>query len=221
MPDSDGLSARTHALEVALTEVKGELAAQKDHNQRLISTLRDAREQIVTLKEEVDRLSVPPSGFASFIAANDDGTAEVMASGRKLRVAVSPGVHFLGLQPGQEVVLNESMNVIEARAFEDTGEIVTFKELLGDGDRALVVGHTDEERVVRMAQPLREMRIKAGDSLLCDVRSGYVYEKIPKSEVEELVLEEVPDIRYEDIGGLGEQIEAIRDAVELLSLIHI
>lgn len=215
MPDSDGLSARTHALEVALTEVKGELAAQKDHNQRLISTLRDAREQIVTLKEEVDRLSVPPSGFASFIAANDDGTAEVMASGRKLRVAVSPGVHFLGLQPGQEVVLNESMNVIEARAFEDTGEIVTFKELLGDGDRALVVGHTDEERVVRMAQPLREMRIKAGDSLLCDVRSGYVYEKIPKSEVEELVLEEVPDIRYEDIGGLGDQIDAIKDAVEL------
>ena len=215
MPESDGLSARTHALETALAEVRSELSAQKDHNQRLISTLRDAREQIVTLKSEVDRLSEPPSGFAAFVVAHDDGTAEVVASGRKLRVAVSPGVDLLGLQPGQEVMLNESMNVIEARAFEDTGEIVTFKELLSDGERALVLGHTDEERVVRMAQPLREMRIRAGDALLCDVRSGYVFEKIPKSEVEELVLEEVPDIRYEDIGGLGEQIDAIKDAVEL------
>ncbi len=138
-----------------------------------------------------------------------------MSSGRKLRVAVSPTISADDLRPGQEVMLNESLNVIDVRSFEDTGEIVTFKELLDDGLRALVVGHTDEERVVRVAQPLREMRIRAGDSLLCDVRAGYVYERIPKSEVEELVLEEVPDIRYQDIGGLGEQIEAIRDAVEL------
>jgi proteasome-associated ATPase len=126
---------------------------------------------------------------------------------------VSPGVGDLA--PGQEVLLNEAMNVISARAFEDTGEIVVFKEFLDGGQRALVIGHTDEERVVRVAEPLRSARVRAGDSLLCDVRSGYVFEVIPKSEVEELVLEEVPDIRYEDIGGLGEQIDAIRDAVEL------
>ena len=112
-------------------------------------------------------------------------------------------------------MLNESLNVIEALTFEETGEIVVFKEFLEDGERALVIGHTDEERVVRVAQPLREQRVRAGDSLLCDVRAGYVYEVIPKSEVEELVLEEVPDIRYQDIGGLGDQIDAIRDAVEL------
>ncbi|MBK9740133.1 MAG: proteasome ATPase [Actinobacteria bacterium] len=209
------LPSRVASLETALTEVRGELAAQKDHNQRLISTLRDAREQIVTLKSEVDRLGEPPSGFATFLEGHDDGTADVMAAGKKLRVAVSPAIPLEELRPGQEVMLNESMNVIDARSFEDTGEIVTFKEFLDDGVRALVLGHTDEERVVRVADPLRSVRIRAGDSLLCDVRAGYVFEVIPKSEVEELVLEEVPDIRYQDIGGLGEQIDAIRDAVEL------
>jgi proteasome-associated ATPase len=215
MSDHEVPSARVPSAEAALTELRGELAAQKDHNQRLIATLRDAREQIVTLKAEVDRLSEPPSGFATFLTAHDDGSADIVSSGRKLRVAVSPAIDLSGLRPGQEVMLNETMNVIDVRAFEDTGEIVTFKEYLEDGIRALVLGHTDEERVVRVAQPLREMRIRAGDALLCDVRAGYVYERIPKSEVEELVLEEVPDIRYEDIGGLGEQIGAIQDAVEL------
>ncbi len=215
MTESDPLLSRLHNLESALTEVRGELAAQKDHNQRLISTLRDAREQIVTLKSEVDRLGEPPSGFATFLTRHEDGTADVMASGKKLRVAVSPAIEASSLRPGQEVLLNEALNVIDVRDFEDTGEIVIFKEFLEDRERALVVGRADEERVVRVAQPLLETKIRAGDSLLCDVRAGYVFEKIPKSEVEELVLEEVPDIRYEDIGGLGEQIDTIRDAVEL------
>jgi proteasome-associated ATPase len=215
MAESDSWQARVHALETALHEVRGELAAQKDHNSRLIATLRDARDQIVTLKAEVDRLGEPPSGFGTLIARHEDGTVDVVASGRKLRVALSPAIDPAGLRPGMELLLNESMNVIEALAYEDTGEIVVFKEMLEDGERALVIGHTDEERVVRVAQPLRDMRIRAGDSLLCDVRSGYAYERIPKAEVEELVLEEVPDIRYQDIGGLGEQIDAIRDAVEL------
>jgi proteasome-associated ATPase len=215
MTESEGLLSRVHTLESALSEVRGELTAQKDHNQRLIATLRDAREQIVTLKAEVDRLAEPPSGFGTFLQSHDDGTADIVSAGRKLRVAVSPSISSDDLRPGQEVMLNESLNVIDVRAFEDIGEIVTFKEFLEDGLRALVLGHTDEERVVRVAQPLREMRVRAGDSLLCDVRAGYVYERIPKSEVEELVLEEVPDIRYQDIGGLGDQIDAIRDAVEL------
>ncbi len=209
------LPSRDLALESALTEVRSELAAQKDHNARLISTLRDAREQIVTLKQEVDRLGQPPSGFATFLARHDDGTIDIVSAGRKLRVALSPAIDADRLFPGQEVLLNESLNVVDVLSVDDVGELVVLKEFLDDGARALVVGHTDEERVVRVAQPLREMRIRAGDSLLCDVRSGYVYERIPKSEVEELILEEVPDIRYQDIGGLGEQIEAIRDAVEL------
>ena len=198
-----------------LAHLRGELAAQKDHNDRLISTLRDAREQIVTLKAEVDRLAEPPSGFGSFMFLHEDGSVDIVASGKKLRVSVSPNVDAKALQPGQEVMLNESMNVVAVRSFEDIGELVTFKEYLGSGDRALVIGHADEERVVRVAGPLRASKVRAGDSLLFDVRAGYVYEKVPKAEVEELILEEVPDIDYSDIGGLREQIESIRDAVEM------
>ena len=203
------------ALRSALTQTRGELAAQKDHNARLVSTLREAREQIVSLKAEVDRLAEPPSGYGTFVEANDDGTIDVMASGRKLRVALTPSIDVQSLRPGQEVMLNEAMNVVAARAFEDIGEIVTLKEILEDGQRALVLGHTDEERVIRLAEPLRAAHLRSGDALLLDPRAGVATERVPKAEVEELVLEEVPDIDYGDIGGLGEQIEAIRDAVEL------
>ena len=213
--EHESSQARLRLLESALTEVRGELAAQKDHNSRLISTLRDAREQIVTLKGEVDRLADPPNGYGTFIAACDDGTVDIMANGRKMRVSVVPGVVASELVPGQEVLLNESLSVISARSYEDTGEIVTFKEFLDDGVRALVISRADEERVVRVSHRLSSEKVRAGDALLCDVRAGYAFERVPKSEVEELVLEEVPDIRYEDIGGLGDQIEAIRDAVEL------
>ena len=213
--DADQRDARLRQLESSVTELRGELAAQRDHNSRLIATLRDAREQIVTLKAEVDRLADPPSSYGTFIARHEDGTVDIMSSGRKMRVTVIPGIELGDVRPGQEVLLNESLTVIGARAFEDTGEIVTFKELLDDGVRALVLSRADEERVVRLAEPLRGGRIRAGDALLCDVRSAYAFERVPRSEVEELVLEEVPDIRYEDIGGLGEQIDAIRDAVEL------
>ncbi len=200
-------------VERRLRSLQDELDRLSDTNRRLADTLREARNQIVTLKEEVDRLADPPNGFAVFLARNPDGTADIHAQGRKLRVSVAPGVE--DLVPGQEVMVNEAMNVIAGMAYERVGEIVMFKELLEGGDRALVIGHTDEERVVRLAQTLLDQTIRAGDSLLMDPRSSYVYERIPKSEVEELVLEEVPDVDYSDIGGLAGQIEMIRDAVEL------
>jgi len=215
MTEAPDWAARVHELEQSLVEMRGQLAAQKDHNGRLVQTLRDAREQIVSLKEDVDRLGDPPNTFGTLLSLEDERSATVMVSGRKMHVAVSPGVEHDLLVPGREVLLNESLTVIAALAFEDAGEIVVFKELLADGVRAVVVGRADEDRVIRIAEPLRTMRLRAGDSLLCDVRAGLAFEVVPKSEVEELVLEEVPDIRYEDIGGLGDQIEAIRDAVEL------
>ena len=184
-------------------------------NERLADTLREARDQIVALKEEVDRLAQPPSGFGVFLAACEDGTADVFTGGRKMRVSVSPAVELDSLRPGQEVVLNEALNVVIAQGYETVGEVVMLKELLEDGDRALVISHADEERVVRLAEPLRDSVLRAGDSLLLEPRSGYVYERIPKAEVEELILEEVPDITYSDIGGLSPQIVQIRDAVEL------
>ena len=197
-----------------LMRVNGELAAARDHNERLITTLRDAREQIVSLKTEVDRLAQPPSGFATILVAYEDATADIMASGKKMRVGVSPTIEIKDLVLGREVLLNESMNIVSIREYDETGEIVVLKERINN-DRALVVAHSDEERVIKLGEPLIHEKLRAGDTLLCDMRNGVAVEKIARAEVEELVLEEVPDIHYEDIGGLGEQIEAIRDAVEL------
>jgi proteasome-associated ATPase len=205
----------TRALEERMTDLQSNLAAVTTQNERLVTTLKEARDQIVALKEEVDRLAQPPAGFGVFISRNEDDTVDIFTGGRKLRVAVSPSVEMDNLHRGQEVMLNEAMNVVAALQFESIGEVVTLKEVLADGERALVVGHTDEEKVVRLAEPLREEHLRVGESLLLEPRSGYVYERVPKSEVEELVLEEVPDIDYTLIGGLAAQIEMIRDAVEL------
>jgi proteasome-associated ATPase len=206
--------ARLRNLEDRLSHVQSSLASVTAQNERLVRTLKDAREQIVTLKAEVDRLAQPPSGYGTVLEGYDDGTVDVLTAGRKMRVAVSPSIGEEPLHPGQEVMLNEAMNVVAARCYERVGEIVTLKELLG-GDRALVVGHADEERVARVAESLVDTPIRAGDALLLDARASFVYERIPKAEVEDLVLEEVPDIDYADIGGLAGQIEQIRDAIEL------
>ncbi|GAB2673378.1 proteasome ATPase [Thalassiella azotivora] len=205
---------RYQALEDRVVHLQRQVGDLSERNERLVRTLTDAREQILTLKTEVDRLAQPPSGYGVFLKAHDDGTVDITQSGRKLRVAVSPTVDVPSLGPGQEVMLNEALNVVAATEYERTGEIVVLKELLDD-ERVLVVAHADEERVVRLAGSLVGQRLRVGDALTLDARSGYVYEKVPKAEVEELVLEEVPDIQYTDIGGLGSQIDQIRDAVEL------
>ncbi|TDC58703.1 proteasome ATPase [Actinomadura sp. GC306] len=206
---------QVRVLEERLHEAQANLAAVTGQNERLVATLKEAREQIVALKEEVDRLAQPPSGYGVFLEARDDGTVDIFTGGRKLRVNVSPAVDADDLQRGQEVMLNEALNVVEALEFEEQGEVVMLKELFDDGERALVIAHADEERVIKLAEPLRGVPLRAGDSLMLEPRSGYAYEKIHKAEVEELVLEEVPDISYNEIGGLSGQIELIRDAVEL------
>ena len=201
-------------LEEKLAETRARLTQALGQNERLAATLKEVREQIVALKEEVEKLSQPPSGFGVYIATNEDGSIDVMTGGRKLRVNVASEIDPKSLVKGQEVMLNEAMNVIAVRQFEQQGEVVKLKEIL-ETDRAIVVAHADEERVVMLAQPLQSQTLRAGDYLMVDQRSGYAFERLPKPEVEELVLEEVPDISYEDIGGLGKQIESIRDAVEL------
>jgi len=205
---------RARDLENRVLQLQTALSTLSSQNERLVRTLREAREQIVTLKSEVDRLAQPPSAYGLIIESYDDATVDILTSGRKMRVAVSPSVDPGELSAGREVMLNEALNVVATCGFERIGEIVMLKELLGD-DRVLVVAHADEERVCRMAESLDGQPIRVGDALLLDSRSGFVYERIPKAEVEDLVLEEVPDIDYSDIGGLSGQIEAIRDAVEL------
>jgi proteasome-associated ATPase len=227
-PQSGLRSARdVHQLEARIDS----LAAR---NAKLMETLKEARQQLLALREEVDRLGQPPSGYGVLLAVQDDETVDVFTSGRKMRLTCSPNIDTKELKQGQTVRLNEALTVVEAGNFEAVGEISTLREILSDGHRALVVGHADEERIVWLAEPLvsaeflpeddeeveddnddRPRKLRPGDSLLVDTKAGYAFERIPKAEVEDLVLEEVPDVSYNDIGGLGRQIEQIRDAVEL------
>jgi proteasome-associated ATPase len=206
---------RVRTLEERLLETKGQLAQAVSQNEKLSYTLREAREHIAALREEVEKLTQPPAAYGTFLARNDDGTVDVYSGGRKMRVAMHPDLDDEELLRGAEVVLNESLNVVLARGREIAGEVVTLKEVFDDGTRALIIGRADEERVVELVDELMGQKLRSGDSLLMDPRSGLLLEKIPKAEVEELILEEVPDISYEDVGGLGPQIEAIMDAVEL------
>lgn len=201
-------------------------------NAKLMDTLKEARQQLLALREEVDRLGQPPSGYGVLLSVQDDETVDVFTSGRRMRLTCSPNIDTKSLKKGQTVRLNEALTVVEAGHFESVGEISTLREILADGHRALVVGHADEERIVWLAEPLvasadlpdgydddlgddRPRKLRPGDSLLVDTKAGYAFERVPKAEVEDLVLEEVPDVSYNDIGGLGRQIEQIRDAVEL------
>jgi proteasome-associated ATPase len=206
---------RVHSLEERLLETKGQLAAAIGQNEKLSYTLREAREHIATLRDEVDKLSQPPSAYGIVVGKNDDETVDILTSGRKMRVALHPDIDHELLDRGAEVVLNESYNVVLARAPEITGEVVTVKEVMDDGVRIVVVGRADEERVCELADTIRGTHIRAGDHLRLDTRSNLLLEKLPRPEVEHLLLEEVPDIAYTDIGGLDEQIEQIADAVEL------
>jgi proteasome-associated ATPase len=206
---------RVRVLEERLLEVNGQLAQALSQNEKLTFTLQQSKENIAALREEVDKLTQPPNAYGTFLQANEDDTVDVFASGRKMRVNVHPSIDVSRLRRGQEVVLNESFNVVLVRDLDRSGEVVTISEILDDGRRALVVGRGDEERVAQLAEDLVGTKLRAGDSVLMDPRSELLLEKLPRPEIEEVILEEVPDITYADIGGLDRQIEAIMDAVEL------
>ena len=214
-------------------QLEARIDSLASRNTKLMDTLKDARQQLLALREEVDRLGQPPSGYGVLLDVQEDDTVDVFTSGRKMRLTCSPNIDTKVLKKGQTVRLNEALTVVEAGSFEAVGEISTLREVLADGHRAMVVGHADEERIVWLAEPLvaaedmapevaaaldddlKPRKLRPGDSLLVDSKAGYAFERIPKAEVEDLVLEEVPDVGYGDIGGLTRQIEQIRDAVEL------
>jgi proteasome-associated ATPase len=201
-------------LENKLREANRQLVQAFNQNEKLVNTLYEAREQITSLKEEVDKLCAPPSTYGVFLSINEDATVNILSQGRKVKVNLHPSIKAEEIKPGQELVLNEGLNVVETAGYEIQGEVVVLKEVL-DEERAIVTQRADEDRVGIIADPLRQVKLKIGDHLLIDAKSGYLLEKLPKSEVEDLSLEEVPDISYDDIGGLGSQIETIKDAVEL------
>jgi proteasome-associated ATPase len=201
-------------LENKLREANRQLVQAFNQNEKLVNTLYEAREQITSLKEEVDKLCAPPSTYGVYLSVNEDGTVNILSQGRKVKVNLHPSIKAEDIKPGQELILNEGLNVVETAGYEIQGEVVILKEVL-DTERAIVTQRADEDRVGIIADPLRQVKLKIGDHLLIDAKSGYLLEKLPKSEVEDLSLEEVPDISYEDIGGLSTQLETIKDAVEL------
>ena len=205
---------RVRVLEERLLESKNKLAQAAAQNQKLSAVLEETREQLAMLREEVEKLSSPPNPFGIVLRVNEDGTADVHTAGRKMRVNVEPNLEIKELEIGQEVLLNEAYNVVDVRHFSGAGEVVTIKEILDD-ERIIILGRADEERVVKIAAPLKGEFIRVGDHLRMDSRTGLVFEKLVRPEVEELVLEEVPDVTYDQIGGLSDQIETIQDAIEL------
>ena len=212
---ADESSARLRALEERLLESKGQLANAKAKNEKLEYMLREARDRVATLQEEVAKLTQPPAAYGIVLGTNDDGTVDVLTNSRKMRVALHPDIDATLLERGSEVVLNDSLNVVMARNAESTGDVVSLKEVLEDGVRAIVTGRGDDDRVCELSDALRGVHLRAGDLLRLDSRSGLLLERLAQPEVEHLLLEEVPDISYDDIGGLDRQIEAIADAVEL------
>jgi proteasome-associated ATPase len=205
---------RVRVLEERLLETKGQLAQAASQNDKLSAVLEEAREQLALLRDEVEKLTAPPNTFGMILGLNEDGTVDVFTSGRKMRVNVEPAIEIKSLVKGQEVLLNEAFNVVDIRHFEVAGEVVTVKEVLADG-RLLVLGRADEERVVELSDPMKDQFLRVGDHVRIEPRTGVVFERLERPEVEELILEEVPDITYEEVGGLARQIEDIRDAIEL------
>ena len=197
-----------------LYQSRYQLEQATKQNEKLVTTLQEAKAHIESLRAEVEKLTAPPSAYAIFSSLNSDGTGNVYVSGRKMKVSLHPSINGGAMRKGQEVVLNEALNVIEVKGFDIQGEVVRLKDVL-EGNRALVTLHFDEEKVAELGDPLLAERLSVGDHLLYDPRSGYVVEKLPRSEAEELVLEEVPDVDYEHIGGLQHELEQVRDAVEL------
>ena len=206
---------RVQALEERLLESKGQLAHAISQNEKLTFTLQQAKEQLAALREEVEKLTQPPAAYGTYLGKNDDETVDVFSGGRKMRVSVHPDIDIDSLSKGDELVLNESLNVVLARPGDLAGDVVTLKEVLDPGRRVAVFVRADEEQVVELSDAVAGVHLRPGDTLLMDARSHLIIEKLPRPEVEELVLEEVPDITYADVGGLDVQIEAITDAVEL------
>ncbi|MBC8233803.1 proteasome ATPase [bacterium] len=200
--------------EIRFYEATRELVKVNRRNRKLTETLREAQEQLQTAKEHIDKLSAPPNNFGTFLKSNDDGKVDIDISGKKWRVNVAPNIDIQHLKKGQELAVNGNLNIVSVEEFESQGEVVKVKEVLDD-HRVIITHRADEERVVELSDLVKGETLKFGDNVLMNPQSGLLLQKMPKVELEDLMLEEVPDVKYSDIGGLDEQIQQIRDAIEL------
>jgi proteasome-associated ATPase len=201
-------------LESELSRARDRLERAAAQNDKLSHLLEEAREQLGVLREEVEKLTSPPNNFGTVLGVNADGSVDVLTGSRKLRVAAQPSVEVKKLQVGQEVLLNEAFNVIDVRSFEPAGDVLRVRETLDDG-RVMIIAHADEEKVLQRSDAMADVYLRAGDYVRIDSKTSLILEKMERPEIEELVLEEVPDVTYAEVGGLADQIEQIRDTVEL------
>jgi proteasome-associated ATPase len=206
--------SRGDELEADLARANERLDRAVSQNDKLSALLEESREQLGVLREEVEKLTQPPNNFGTVLNVAEDGTVDILTGNRKLRVAAQPSVEVKKLQVGQEVLLNEAFNIIDIRYFEPAGEVLRIREVMSDG-RIVVIAHADEERVLKRSDVMSEVHLRPGDYVRVDAKTSLILEKLERPEVEELVLEEVPDITYHQVGGLADQIEMIRDTVEL------
>jgi proteasome-associated ATPase len=211
---SSGAPEQIRQLESDLEQTKARLERASSQNDKLAAVLEEARQQLGVLREEVDKLTAPPNNFGTVLQVNVDGSVDVATGNRKLRVAAQPSIEVKQLQIGQEVLLNEAFNIIDVREFEQAGEVVRVRETLDD-NRVVVIARADEESVLSRSDSMKDTFLHTGDYVRIDPKTRLILEKMERPEVEELVLEEVPDITYADVGGLADQIEQIRDTVEL------
>jgi proteasome-associated ATPase len=200
-------------------QMNHELEQYATQNDRLTASLRAARTQIVELKQDLERVGEPPNTYATFLSRAEGSTVDVLHNGRRMRVATSADIDLDALEPGTELRLSESLAAVRVVAARGTGNVVLVSEALPDG-RVLVQVAQDDLRALHRAGSVCDVDIRGGDHVLVDLKAQLVLERIERAEIGDLVLEQVPEVSFDQIGGLGGQIEAIRDAVELPFLQH-
>lgn len=210
------LDARLRATELTerrLAEARSDARALAQTNEKLNVTLRQARESLLALREQLEALGRPPASHGTVVGRAGD-ELDVSVGGRLLRVACVPGLPPDGLALGASVLLNEAMAVVGGAARPETGPVLRVREALPDG-RLLAATGGDEDVVLLRAPELAGADVGVGDSVLADRQALVAYGRVERSDVEDLRLDEVPDVSWADLGGLDEQIGLIRDAVEL------
>ena len=203
-----------------LREARAAAARRAANTARLPAAHPPAGERMVVGGAPPDAVTAPPVTLGLLTAsprARGEGRpveAEVVLGGRPMRLGLHPGLDPAALGAGRLVAVNDQMLVVDSLPAPDTGEAVTLDEVLG-ARRALVTTGGGASRVLALAEGLDPAALKPGDTLVADLRADLATALVERTGVEQLVIAEAPDVSWADIGGLGPQIDRIRDAIEL------
>ena len=202
-------------------QLRRDVRELRKRNEKLATLLKSSRDKLAQLTTELNALQEPVSTYGVFLryAPGNRREADVFTSTRRLRVNVSPLLEH-EIPAGAQVRLGEASVIVEDCGFTSDGVVMRISEFVdgggdADGDvRVLASTPQGDTHVIHLATPLVGS-VRVGDNVLADVKSGFAFERISQAEVTQLALEEIPDVTYDDIGGLDAQIEQVRDAVEM------